>query len=254
VNAKNRRPIDRGYPLPGPQTGTEPLEVTESLKGLLANERATTLQLRSARRAAQKELEEAEAASALLIPAPIPAPIVHQRESEETEAKLAQLHEVLRASREASSQESRFQKRQARIEIAVGVAAAVVVGATILCVMHYLHSGEAAAGVSGTLVRSAASKEKPARPRSPDVDSPGQAGFVNGIGRLSRALAGFPGLDPETILRAVNKKAAASGASVCAFAWNDGQPALQFDGGHGGNTSIEATFTRCAEAVERFRE
>jgi hypothetical protein len=240
---------------------------------LLASERATTLQARSTKRIAQKKLAETEAnfkrlsAQAEKTPQSVSAAlikgqweraqkdleraqVVHGREAEQTEAKLAQLHEALEISRQARSGESESQKRQARIQIVTGIAATFVVGATIFGVMHYLHSGKPATSVSETTV---ASEERAERPQTPSGGSLGPSGFVNGVGRLSVAFTRFPGVDPETIMRAVNKKAAASGTNVCAFAWNDGQPALQFGDGHGGNTSIEGMLTRCAEAVERYR-
>jgi NADH:ubiquinone oxidoreductase subunit len=289
VNAKNRRPIDRSNAAPlapaapassdgADERQAEPgqTHTAEGLKGLLASERATTLEMRSAKLGVQKKLASAQAdfkklATKVQKSPPQPsaalikgqweraqkdlerAQIVHERESEQTEAKLAQLHEALQVSRQARSLESESRKRQTRIQIVAGVAAALLIGATIFGVVHYLHERTPTNSAREIPVESTAPEEKTETASAPNGGLSGQSGFAKGIGRLNQAFSKFPGVDPETIMRAINKKAAASGSSVCAFAWNDGQPTLQIGDGHGGSTSIEGTMTRCAEAVEHFR-
>jgi hypothetical protein len=274
VNAKDLGAIEGEDSAPTPPDA--PREDAEALKGLLARERAATLQVRSAKLGVQQKLADAEADFKKLAkkvqnspPEQDPgyikgqwdlaqkdlerAQAEHGRKTVETEAKLAQLHEALQVSEQARSLDSQSQKRQARIQIGAGVAATILLGGAILGVVHYLHAGKPVAVVREA-VKSVPKQEKPEMPPTSKGGAVGQSGFSNGVGRLSSAFSRFGGVDPETIMRMVNKKAAASGSSVCAFAWNEGQPALQFGDGHGGNTSIEGTLTRCAEAVENFHE
>ncbi|MDQ1470050.1 MAG: hypothetical protein QOJ99_1530, partial [Bryobacterales bacterium] len=60
------------------------------------------------------------------------------------------------------------------------------------------------------------------------------AGFQNSLGRLNEALSSFGNRSPEEILRDVRLRGADH--SVCAFQWNNGQPALLY-GGEGVNQS-----------------
>ncbi len=289
MNPRNRKPINRGSPSvaapPGvPGAGT-PLPgrtgQADELKELLAFERAAMLEARSTEHVMQKKLAEAqagrgkpgEAARSAMGRAKAPrnrdqpssalmraqweraqkdlerAQVSHDREAEQTEAKLTQLREALKIAQEAGASESQELKRRAQIRILSGVAATVVVGVVIFAVIQYLHRGLSSTPESHAAVERAVE----AAPAGVIGQAGAQSEFTQGISRLGRAFSRFPGVDPETIMRAVNKKAASSGSSVCAFAWNDGQPALQFGDQRGGNNSLAATLSRCADAVEKFR-
>jgi hypothetical protein len=77
-------------------------------------------------------------------------------------------------------------------------------------------------------------------------------GFQGALGQLNNALANFPERQPEDVLADVRRRSSASDSSVCAFAWNGGQPALLY-GGQTKSISLGATLTKCAQAVEKLR-
>jgi hypothetical protein len=172
-----------------------------------------------------------------------------EREAEQTQVKLAQIEEALQAAQVASPNRSKKFRVGKTRGMLMGVASILVVTAGGFGTMKILKRPTNSVPAETTAAPLATQIAPVGAPESGNSLSE----FSNGVGRLSHAFSRFPGVDPETIMRAVNKKAAASGSSVCAFAWNDGQPALQFGGGRGGNTSLSGTLTRCAEAVERFR-
>ena len=175
--------------------------------------------------------------------------VSREREAEQQQAKLTQLEEALHKSQEDGTGHSQKAQQKFRRRILAGTAAVGVVLAGGFGVMRLLPS--AGHSTPAEVVR--AQDDDHAGPAESSAVGNGvaQSEFSQGVGRLSAAFNKFPGVDPETIMRAVNRKAAASGSSVCAFKWNDGQPALQW-GGHGG-ASLSDTLTRCAAAVERFR-
>lgn len=74
-------------------------------------------------------------------------------------------------------------------------------------------------------------------------------GFQSSLGRLNRALSAFGNQPAEQVLRAVRSRSADH--SVCAFQWNNGQPALLF--GEGAKLTLAATLGNCATAVENFQ-
>jgi hypothetical protein len=80
----------------------------------------------------------------------------------------------------------------------------------------------------------------------PEV-SVGPREFQVAMGRLNNALANFNGRNPEDILNDVRH--ASHDATVCAFQWNDGQPALLY-GGKNVGISLASSLNRCAQAVE----
>ena len=73
--------------------------------------------------------------------------------------------------------------------------------------------------------------------------------FAAGLGRLDQALDNFKGEKPEEVLQRVHLQNAAKGITVCSFAWNNGDPTLQFDAKEG--VDLNASMTRCADAVEK---
>lgn len=185
---------------------------------------------------AQKDLERSQA--------------MQQWEAEQTKTKLDQSHAAMLRSRNAEPGEHGSSKRQAQFRVLMGVCALLAVAVGVFGVWKFTRTApkQTAASVeTGISPAGGSAAEEP-------VDlQPASTAFSQGVGRLSQALSRFPGVDPETILTAINKKASANGTSLCAFAWNEGQPALQFGDKRGGATSVSEKLTQCAEAVERYR-
>jgi hypothetical protein len=86
----------------------------------------------------------------------------------------------------------------------------------------------------------------------PTQFSGSQRGFQGALGDLNNALSNFPGRRPEDVLAEVRRRNSGSDPSVCAFAWNGGQPALLY-GGQNKSVSLGGTLTNCAQAVEKLR-
>jgi len=74
------------------------------------------------------------------------------------------------------------------------------------------------------------------------------ADFSGALDRLDTALLGFPGVKPESVLRAVYRN-----SKQCALLWNEGHPALLYGTGPMGQDGLASAVSRCAEAVERLR-
>ncbi len=127
--------------------------------------------------------------------------------------------------------------------------------ALILAAVIYFHSGGSSASDSAkddSAVVEAATPP-PAAPSSVDRSKPaGPAGkdFAAGLGRLDQALDNFKGEKPEEVLQRVHLQYAAKGMTVCSFDWNNGDPTLQFGTAEG--LDLNASMTRCAEAVEKL--
>jgi hypothetical protein len=73
--------------------------------------------------------------------------------------------------------------------------------------------------------------------------------FTQSLDRLNSALAAFPGLSPTEVLHLVSMSGGKN--SVCAFQWNNGNPALEFNGSN--KISMAQTLESCAQAVEKYR-
>jgi hypothetical protein len=74
-------------------------------------------------------------------------------------------------------------------------------------------------------------------------------GFAAGVARLDQAFDSFKGETPKEVLADVHAANAARGVSVCSFEWKNGQASLLF--GSPAGTSLEASITNCADAVEK---
>jgi hypothetical protein len=85
--------------------------------------------------------------------------------------------------------------------------------------------------------------------QSQATESGGKTDFTQSLDRLNSALNSFPGLTPAEVLRQAS--ALSGDKSVCAFEWNNGNPALQFGGR--GKGSLAQSLQSCAQAVEKFR-
>jgi hypothetical protein len=192
--------------------------------------------------------------------------VARTRESEQAKAKLEAVSEALRHATEESERESERFKRQFRFRIQALVGAAcVTLAATFAVISYWPHPKAVIERATPALLTSprASLPDTKVSPAGPVQDAgtpePALAGRAENadvtqqISRLSRAFSRFPGVDPEVVVRAVNKRAPASSLTPCAFAWNAGEPALQFGDQYGGHSSITASLSRCADAVERFR-
>ena len=76
-----------------------------------------------------------------------------------------------------------------------------------------------------------------------------QRGFQGALSSLNNALGNFPDRSPEDVFAEVRHRMAKTEPSICAFQWNNGQPALLYGGG-AKTVSIASSLGRCAQAVE----
>lgn len=132
------------------------------------------------------------------------------------------------------------------------------VPALILAAVIYFHAGGLFSG-AGDPASAQAKDDSPvaeaAAPQAGDRSKPAgrdfAAGhdFTAGLGRLDQALDSFKGEKPEEVLQRVHLQNAAKGITVCSFAWNNGDPTLEFGTKEG--LDLNASMTRCADAVEK---
>lgn len=202
------------------------------------------------------------------------------RESDQANAKLAEVTAALQLATEARTLQSLISKRHSRSRMVAGIVViTVVLGVGLFAVSHWsppkwenLPKWGASRGASRANAPAMRPREAPAARAAlakPPVDAPptvlereipppvaempDNSEVSLEISRLTSALSRFQGVDPEVVMRAVNKKAPATGAHPCAFEWNHGEPVLQFGDRQGGHTTITASLSRCAAAVEQFR-
>ena len=126
------------------------------------------------------------------------------------------------------------------------------VPALILAAVIYFHSGVASASISdptSVQAKDDSAVVEAAPPQPADRSKQGGKDFAAGLGRLDQALDSFKGEKPEGVLQRVHLQNAAKGITVCSFAWNNGDPTLQFGTREG--LDLNASMTRCAEAVEK---
>jgi DNA-binding transcriptional MerR regulator len=121
------------------------------------------------------------------------------------------------------------------------------VPALILASVIYFHAGGASAGDPA---KDDSSVAEAAAPQPADRSKPTGHDFAAGLGRLDQALDNFKGEKPEEVLQRVHLQNAAKGITVCSFAWNNGDPTLEFGTKEG--LDLNASMTRCADAVEKF--
>ncbi|MEP6714523.1 MAG: hypothetical protein ABJC09_03050 [Terriglobia bacterium] len=92
--------------------------------------------------------------------------------------------------------------------------------------------------------RVAAHKQELPRFRPSGVGNDPRQEFSRSMSRLADALAAQWPKKPEQVLRDV-----AAQSKDCAFAWNNGQPALMY----GAGKTMSASLDRCSDAVENYR-
>jgi len=129
------------------------------------------------------------------------------------------------------------------------VAAAVVVA---LAVGWSQMSAQSNAAASAPPLSAQAPNPSRSQPVIPAQFATPQHEFQGALGRLNNALANFSEDRPEDVLADVRRRMSASDPSVCAFNWNNGQPALLY-GGQTKSVSLASTLTKCAQAVEKVR-
>jgi hypothetical protein len=126
------------------------------------------------------------------------------------------------------------------------------VPALILAAVIYFHAGGVSAGAADNQTNAQAndgSVVEAATPQPSDRSKPTGHDFAAGLGRLDQALDNFKGEKPEEVLQRVHLQNAAKGITVCSFAWNNGDPTLQFGTKEG--LDLNASMSRCADAVEK---
>jgi hypothetical protein len=126
------------------------------------------------------------------------------------------------------------------------------VPALILAAVIYFHPGGISAGGADNRTNAQAKDDsvvEAATPQLADRAKPTGHDFAAGLGRLDQALDSFKGEKPEAVLQRVHLQNAAKGITVCSFAWNNGDPTLEFDTKEG--LDLNASMTRCADAVEK---
>jgi hypothetical protein len=85
----------------------------------------------------------------------------------------------------------------------------------------------------------------------PQVSTASAGAFQSSLSRLNRALAAHGNKPVEQILRGVRNRS--GDTTVCAFQWNNGQPALLY-GGSDLKVNLSSSLTRCALAVEQSQQ
>jgi hypothetical protein len=118
----------------------------------------------------------------------------------------------------------------------------------ILAAVIYFHAGGASSG-TGDQAKDDSAVVEAATPSQADRSKPAGKDFAAGLGRLDSALDNFKGEKPEEVLQRVHLQNAAKGITVCSFAWNNGDPTLEFGTKEG--LDLNASMTRCADAVEK---
>jgi len=77
-----------------------------------------------------------------------------------------------------------------------------------------------------------------------------QVNFQGSLSRLNRALSSFANRAPQEVMTEVRDRF--GDRSLCAFQWNNGQPAMIY-GSEGIHASLGSALGRCAAAVEQLR-
>lgn len=149
------------------------------------------------------------------------------------------------ASGEAVSREKAIRTRLSAAAVVAAIVIAVVVGwSQVAAKTSSAESTPQAAPASTAVERTQAA--------IPSQFSMSQHGFQTALSRLNNVLANFPDQRPEDVLADVRRRMAKTDPTVCAFDWNNGQPALLY-GGQTKSVSLVSTLSSCAQAIETTR-
>jgi hypothetical protein len=165
---------------------------------------------------------------------------------------------------QAESSQLEYRKRS-HIFLSVGIAMAVVFGGvTLYRFLPHSAAADSAQAETATLTPGGSRFSSGARRQfaTANLDSISKKPFVphavtkslpDALGRLDRALKGFPGLDQEAVLHQVQVRQSTPGHPVCSFEWTNGQPSIVFGQGKTGanaeNWAVD--ISRCADALEQ---
>jgi hypothetical protein len=176
-----------------------------------------------------------------------------QIESARASGQIASLEKDLATAYGEKSASGMVQSRERATRLWLGAAAVattLIVSAAVFG-WSQMAAKSGPAGVTGEDAPQVAGSSVTKSP-IPAQFSGSQHGFQGALGDLNNALADFPERRPEDVLAEVRRRNSVSDPSVCAFAWNGGQPALLY-GGQNKSVSLGGTLTKCAQAVEKLR-
>ena len=154
----------------------------------------------------------------------------------------AQKKELIELRNAASKELDKVSGNRKWLTISLALSVPVLILAAVL----YSHSGGSSAGDPA---KDDSSVAEAAAPQASDQAKPAGKDIAAGLARLDSALDNFKGEKPEEVLQRVHLQNAAKGITVCSFAWNNGDPTLEFDTKEG--LDLNASMTRCADAVEK---
>jgi hypothetical protein len=162
-------------------------------------------------------------------------------EAAQYSSRIASLERSLSsANREISKAYANTGKSDAKRGVGIAVASVVAIMGAVAA---WAQISARASAPAGPIVL-----ETPAPATTPHLHT--GAGFQNSLGRLNEALSSFGNRSPEEILREVRLHS--PDHAVCAFHWNNGQPALLF-GIEGVRQSLASALGSCAVAVEHYQ-
>jgi hypothetical protein len=195
---------------------------------------------------AQKELERAQQSA--------------RSDMERAAARIQVLEErletALNSAAQAESSQVQYRKRS-NIFLSGAVVAAVVCGGVLIYELLPHRAPDP------SLAEASLSDVRSARQRAPiNLENISRKPFVphavtkslpDALGRLDRALKGFPGLEQEAVLQQVQRRQSKPGQPVCSFDWSNGQPSMAFgQGSHGISAESWAiSISQCADALEQ---
>ena len=182
-------------------------------------------------------------------------------ENAQASATISRLERNLSTASEALTQVQRGSGKSVGKRITmVTVLATTLIGVGLMWTQFSAKAGTAASTVNASsaipaantvaapasvLPKAAATSLKPIQ--APPAEAFSQASFQGSLSRLNRALAAYGNKPPQEILKEIRQRS--GDQAVCAFQWNNGQPALVY-GSEGLHASLASALTRCAAAVE----
>jgi hypothetical protein len=210
------------------------LRIQKQLEQEHANRKAELVQVRGQWFATQQQLEQESRA--------------RRMEKAQASAKIASLERNLE---NANSTITEFRNKPAksiarRRMVAVFASAALILGGGAIWTQFSSHVS-AAASPAITVINQSAPQASNRKTQS-TIFPVSQKGFQGSLGRLNNALSSFASRPPEEVLLEARKRS--GDPTLCAFRWNNGQPAVVFNGGS--KESLASSLNRCAAAIERL--